>query len=100
MNRFSGRVPLSASYSCGADHAAAVSRRFFVSTVRVVAVLVALISAIPFMCQETQAGSLRADSAAPTVTFAPQGTIKNVRQAVARFSPPMVPLGNPRVRLS
>ena len=45
-------------------------------------------------------GAARADSAAPTVTFSPQGTIKNVRQAVARFSQPMVPLGDPRVRRS
>ena len=42
----------------------------------------------------------RADSAPVTVTFSPQGTIKNVRQAVARFSQPMVPLGDPRVHQS
>jgi uncharacterized protein YfaS (alpha-2-macroglobulin family) len=45
-------------------------------------------------------GASRADSAPPTVTFSPQGTIKNVRQAVARFSQPMVPLGDPRVKQS
>ncbi len=42
----------------------------------------------------------RPDSAPPTVTFAPQGTVKNVRQAVARFSQPMVPMGDPRVTQS
>ena len=42
----------------------------------------------------------KAISAPPTVTFSPQGTIKNVRQAVAHFSQPMVPLGDPRVRQS
>jgi alpha-2-macroglobulin len=45
-------------------------------------------------------GVARADSAPPTVAFSPQGTIKNIRQAVARFSQPMVPLGDPRVRQS
>jgi len=47
-----------------------------------------------------QARALRAESAPPTVTFSPQGTVKNVRQAVARFSQPMVPLGDPRVKQS
>ena len=42
----------------------------------------------------------RADSPPATVTFSPQGTIKNVRQVVARFSQPMVPLGDPRVTQS
>ncbi len=43
----------------------------------------------------------RPDSAPPpTLTFSPQGTIKNVRQAVAHFSQPMVPLGDPRVHQS
>ena len=46
------------------------------------------------------ARAVRADSAPPSVTFSPQGTIKNVRQAVARFSQPMVPLGDPRVQQS
>jgi len=45
-------------------------------------------------------GAVRAASAPPTVTFSPQGTIKNVRQAVAHFSQPMVPMGDPRVALS
>ncbi|MBI5379828.1 MAG: alpha-2-macroglobulin [Nitrospirae bacterium] len=31
------------------------------------------------------------------VQFAPQGTVKNIRQASARFSDPMVPLGDPRI---
>ena len=44
------------------------------------------------------AGAAWTDSALPTVTFSPQGTIKNVRQAVAHFSQPMVPLGDPRVQ--
>lgn len=41
-----------------------------------------------------------ADAAGPApavVSFSPQGTIKQVRQVTARFSEPMVPLGDPRV---
>lgn len=34
------------------------------------------------------------------VSFSPQGTVKNVRQVVARFSQPMVPLGDPRAKAS
>src|SRR3984957_14195117 len=30
------------------------------------------------------------------VPFSPQGTVKEVRQVTARFSEPMVPLGDPR----
>ena len=52
------------------------------------------------ICLVAEAGAPRADSAPPTVTFSPQGTVKNVRQAVARFSQPMVPLGDPRVKQS
>jgi uncharacterized protein YfaS (alpha-2-macroglobulin family) len=33
------------------------------------------------------------------IQFAPQGTVKRVRQVSARFSEPMVPLGDPRVTL-
>jgi alpha-2-macroglobulin len=37
----------------------------------------------------------------PRVTqFAPHGTVKNVRQVTARFSDPMVPLGDPRAARS
>jgi hypothetical protein len=37
------------------------------------------------------------DAGAPRVIqFTPQGTVKGVRQATARFSEPMVPLGDPR----
>src|SRR5262245_64889732 len=32
--------------------------------------------------------------------FSPQGTVKNVRQVRARFSEPMVPLGDPRESLA
>jgi uncharacterized protein YfaS (alpha-2-macroglobulin family) len=35
-------------------------------------------------------------SAAEVVRFSPQGTVKRVRQVSARFSDPMVPLGDPR----
>ena len=34
---------------------------------------------------------------ASVVSFAPQGTVKQVRQVTARFSEAMVPLGDPRV---
>jgi alpha-2-macroglobulin len=37
-----------------------------------------------------------AASAAEVVRFSPQGTVKRVRQVSARFSDPMVPLGDPR----
>ena len=75
---------------------------FSISTVRVsiVHVLNARILALSFICIVAGAGAARPDSASPTVTFAPQGTVKNVRQAVARFSQPMVPMGDPRVTQS
>ena len=39
-------------------------------------------------------------AAAPRVVqFSPQGTVKNVRQVTAHFSAPMVPLGDPRLRV-
>ena len=34
--------------------------------------------------------------AAEVARFSPQGTVKRVRQVTARFSEPMVPLGDPR----
>ena len=76
--------------------------QLFISTVRVsiVHVLSARILALSFICIVASAGAARPDSAPPTVTFAPQGTVKNVRQAVARFSQPMVPMGDPRVTQS
>src|SRR5215475_596139 len=37
-----------------------------------------------------------AASAVEVVRFSPQGTVKRVRQVSARFSDPMVPLGDPR----
>src|SRR5438093_1373956 len=41
--------------------------------------------------------SVAQESAGPhVVQFSPEGTIKKVRQATARFSEPMVPLGDPR----
>jgi hypothetical protein len=52
------------------------------------------------MCMTGASAAARADSPPATVTFSPQGTIKNVRQVVARFSQPMVPLGDPRVTQS
>lgn len=42
------------------------------------------------------ADSTRAGGAPAVVQFSPRGTIKNVRQVTARFSEPMVPLGDPR----
>jgi uncharacterized protein YfaS (alpha-2-macroglobulin family) len=38
-----------------------------------------------------------AGAAPSVVSFSPQGTVKQVRQVTARFSEPMVPLGDPRV---
>src|SRR5262245_25913188 len=35
--------------------------------------------------------------AQPVQLFSPQGTVKNVRQATARFAQPMVPFGDPRL---
>ena len=46
----------------------------------------------------TLAGSAAAQSPEPQVSaFSPQGTVKQVRQAQAHFSVPMVPLGDPRL---
>ena len=44
------------------------------------------------------AGSAAAQPPEPQVSaFSPQGTVKQVRQAQAHFSAPMVPLGDPRL---
>jgi len=44
------------------------------------------------------AGAATGERPAPHVAqFTPQGTVKDVRQVAARFSEPMVPLGDPRV---
>ena len=44
------------------------------------------------------AGPAVAHSPEPQVSaFSPQGTVKQVRQAQAHFSVPMVPLGDPRL---
>ncbi|HLJ43418.1 MAG TPA: hypothetical protein VKT12_04300, partial [Candidatus Binataceae bacterium] len=81
-------------------------RQLFISTARVsiVHVLSARILALSFLCIVISivagAAAAQPGSASPTVTFAPQGTVKNVRQAVARFSQPMVPMGDPRVAQS
>src|SRR5208283_2744423 len=40
------------------------------------------------------------DEAPSVVRFSPQGTVKQVRQVTARFSEPMVPLGDPRDKTS
>ena len=42
------------------------------------------------------AGTAAEPSEARVAQFSPQGTVKKVRQATARFSEPMVPLGDPR----
>ena len=42
-------------------------------------------------------GIARADEPARVEVFSPRGTVKRVRQVTARFSVPMVPLGDPRV---
>src|SRR5215472_7327267 len=41
-----------------------------------------------------------AANSATITRFSPRGTVKNVRQVTARFSQPMVPLGDPRVKVS
>lgn len=43
------------------------------------------------------AGFVFAGEAARVQLFSPQGTVKEVRQVTARFSEPMVPLGDPRL---
>ncbi|HEV2171474.1 MAG TPA: Ig-like domain-containing protein, partial [Candidatus Binatus sp.] len=41
--------------------------------------------------------AIRAFASSPSVVrFSPQGTVKGIRQVTARFSEPMVPLGDPR----
>src|SRR5260370_4920459 len=82
--RTSARIQFSAK----AGWPRAAGRRLFVSTARIVLILLT--------CMTGASAAARADSAPATVTFSPQGTIKNVRQVVARFSQPMVPLGDPR----
>lgn len=67
------------------------SRRILASAARVILIL---------LIWMTAAGAVPANSAPPTVTFSPQGTIKKVRQVRAGFSQPMVPLGDPRVKQS
>jgi uncharacterized protein YfaS (alpha-2-macroglobulin family) len=41
--------------------------------------------------------SYAAENAEPLASFSPRGTVKNVRQATARFVSPMVALGDPRL---
>jgi hypothetical protein len=53
-------------------------------------ILLTLISPIGIFAQDPPA----------VVSFSPQGTVKQIRQVTARFSQPMVPLGDPRVNKS
>src|ERR1700685_4342106 len=64
------------------------ARRLIQSTFLIVRVCLAvLLFAIP----------AKAGAESPSVVrFSPQGTVKQVRQVTARFSEPMVPLGDPR----
>ena len=49
---------------------------------------------VAWMCS---AGFVLAGEAAQVQLFSPQGAVKEVRQVTARFSEPMVPLGDPRL---
>ena len=54
-----------------------------------------LISGLAIVCLASAAAG---QSPEPQVSaFSPQGTVKQVRQAQAHFSVPMVPLGDPRL---
>ncbi len=57
----------------------------------VLGLLLALLLFSPFHGAAVEAAEPR------VVQFSPQGTVKDVRQVTARFSEPMVPLGDPRV---
>ncbi|MEK7221145.1 MAG: alpha-2-macroglobulin, partial [candidate division NC10 bacterium] len=64
----------------------------FLKRLTVGAACLLLLSPLP-----APADVLAADSSdAQVVHFTPQGTVKRVRQVTARFSEPMVPLGDPR----
>jgi len=58
------------------------------------ALLAALATAIAVLAPAPSV--LAADADGRVAAFSPQGTVKQVRQVAARFSEPMVPLGDPR----
>jgi len=51
---------------------------------------------LPALVFHASIGSAAVSPEAHVVRFSPQGTVKGVRQVTARFSEPMVPLGDPR----
>src|SRR5262245_45706934 len=60
-------------------------------TIRLLAVVTALSLGWP------PPPSYAAENTEPLASFSPRGTVKNVRQATARFVSPMVALGDPRL---
>ncbi len=71
------------SHPIAIRHRARLARRFFSLTVALFPLIVA---------------AAAYGGGAPSIAFfSPQGTVKGVRQVTARFSQPMVPLGDPRV---
>src|SRR5438046_8732817 len=59
--------------------------------------LVLVVWCAPALGPRGPSASTAQESAGPHVVhFSPEGTIKKIRQVTARFSEPMVPLGDPR----
>src|SRR5437773_11660843 len=62
-----------------------------------VVALVLVVWCAPVLGPLGPSSSTAQESAGPHVVhFSPEGTIKKIRQVTARFSEPMVPLGDPR----
>src|SRR5438046_4085297 len=72
--------------------------RFWGSSMRqTVVALVLVVWGAPALGPLGPSASTAQESAGPHVVhFSPEGTIKKIRQVTARFSEPMVPLGDPR----
>jgi hypothetical protein len=78
------------SYQTGTSQAARARRRALTSLIGGMTLLAAALMLV--------SGAGYTAQPAPSVqSFSPQGTVKQVRQVTARFSEPMVPLGDPRV---
>ena len=60
----------------------------------------AALGLIVFLLAAAGSCALAFADTASVARFSPRGTVKGVRQVTARFSRPMVPLGDPRVKVS
>src|SRR6266851_958745 len=72
----------------------------FGSTIVVPLVSALVILNVLFCCGSLAYAQALGHASPRVLNFSPQGSVKQVRQVTARFSEPMVPLGDPRASLS